>query len=93
MLLCRVALGDVHIAKYYDSALYKGDPLNPARRPPTKNISNSNLTHDRMEHCKLDANFDNRLYQLYDSVLGESKSHGGDTLNYREFIVYDRYGL
>jgi hypothetical protein len=29
--------------------------------------------------------------ELFDSVLGESKQHGGDTLNYREFIVYDRY--
>jgi len=26
----------------------------------------------------------------YDSVLGESKIHGG-ALNYREFVVYDRY--
>lgn len=26
---------------------------------------------------------------LHDSVLGESKEHGGDTLNYREVILYD----
>lgn len=26
---------------------------------------------------------------LYDSVMGESIAHGGDTLNYREFILYE----
>ena len=26
---------------------------------------------------------------LYDSVMGESKTHGGDALQYREFILYD----
>ena len=26
----------------------------------------------------------------HDSVMGESKIHGGDTLRYREFILYDR---
>jgi hypothetical protein len=71
MLLCRVLLGDFHVALHYDSAKYKGsDPRSPVRRPPPK-------TADGIE--------------LYDSVLGESKANGGDTLNYREWVVYDRY--
>jgi len=68
MLLCRVILGDVHIAMKYDTKIYKGTKEKPVRRPPSK--SNNE--------------------ELYDSVMGESKLHGGDTLNYREFIVYDR---
>jgi len=70
MILCRVILGDIHIAPKYDQEKYKGTKDKPVRRPPSKS--------------------ENAL-ELYDSVLGESKLHGGDTLNYREFIVYDRF--
>ena len=28
---------------------------------------------------------------LYDSVMGESKTHGGDLLKYREFILYESH--
>lgn len=90
MLLCRVALGDVHIAKKYDSATYKGDPTNPVRRPPAKlKKSASDSSVDQIANNNNHVNHVH-AFQLYDSVLGESKAHGGDLLNYREFIVYDR---
>lgn len=70
MLVCRVLLGDIHIALRYDSSLYKGaDPNSPVRRPPLKSKDG---------------------FELYDSLLGESISNGGDVLKYREFVVYDR---
>lgn len=28
--------------------------------------------------------------ELYDSIMGESMKHGGDRLNYREFILYEQ---
>eukprot|EP01119_Soliformovum_irregulare_P014845 TRINITY_DN4097_c0_g1_i1.p1 TRINITY_DN4097_c0_g1~~TRINITY_DN4097_c0_g1_i1.p1 ORF type:complete len:497 (-),score=101.57 TRINITY_DN4097_c0_g1_i1:89-1579(-) len=71
MFLCRVLLGDMHIAINYNSKKYKGTDLRwPVRRPPP-------ISEDSFE--------------LYDSVMGESKENGGDVLQYREFIVYDRY--
>jgi len=71
LLLCRVVLGDVHLALKYESSVYKGDSRYPVRRPPAKT--------------------DATLGELYDSILGESKEYGGDSLQYREFIVYDRH--
>ncbi|UJR17101.1 hypothetical protein I4U23_003998 [Adineta vaga] len=67
MLLYRVSLGDVHIAKIYEKTIYRGQEKSPIRRPPMKENS----------------------LGLYDSVMGESKTHGGNALQYREFILYE----
>lgn len=73
MLVCRVVLGEFHVALKYDSKRYKGtDPRCPVRRPPLKSQDG---------------------FELFDSILGESKQFGGDALNYREFVVYDRWAL
>lgn len=69
MLMCRVILGDIHIALDYNSEQYKGTKKHPIRRPPYK-------LNDM---------------ELYDSIMGESINNGGSKLNYREFIIYDRF--
>jgi len=68
LILCRVALGDVHIALKYDQDKYKGTTERPVRLAPLK------------------ANG-----KRYDAVLGESLQNGGDTLRFREIVIYDRY--
>eukprot|EP01117_Protostelium_nocturnum_P011939 TRINITY_DN4368_c0_g1_i1.p1 TRINITY_DN4368_c0_g1~~TRINITY_DN4368_c0_g1_i1.p1 ORF type:complete len:634 (+),score=161.77 TRINITY_DN4368_c0_g1_i1:256-2157(+) len=61
LLLCRVILGDVHIAKTYDEAIYKGTTNAPARRPPVKrqethelfdSILGESTMHDKNAHLK-----------------------------------------
>jgi Poly(ADP-ribose) polymerase catalytic domain len=80
MLLCRVLLGDVHIAHEYDPEKYKGPRENPVRRPPVKS----------------DVAAPDDIPVLHDSVMGEKRELGGplfyrEFVVYDRYQVYPEY--
>ncbi|UJR24402.1 hypothetical protein I4U23_005779 [Adineta vaga] len=73
IMLYRAVLGDVHIAKIYNRDKYCYIIDNKKRK-----------NYIRRPPIKI-----NTFDDLYDSVMGESKTYGGDQLEYREFILYE----
>eukprot|EP01080_Neovahlkampfia_damariscottae_P011467 gene11467-4631_t len=85
MLIYRVTLGHPHIALQYSKEIYRGfgDGID---------IEGVGKMYSRSEFGRAVRRPPNKpgSFEAYDSLIGEKMEFGGDTLKYREFVLYEK---